>query len=535
MSTTSAPTATRTAPTDLTGQDSIVRNVLASWAGHAIFIVAGFILPRVVDRSIGQSALGAWDFAWSIVGYFGLAQLGIGSSVNRYVAKHRAEHDTLGLNVTVSSVMAVQLVAGLVVLAATVAARLWMSSLLRGDSQDLIREVQFVVVCLGTGLAVQMAMDSFNGVLTGCHRWDLHNAVTAGFYAATVITMLIGLGMGGGLRLMAAAHLAGTLATEGTRFVLARRVCPELRIRLGFVQLARVKMMLTFGGKIVVASLARRLVYQTAAVLIASYGGVAMLALYSRPLVLVQHLGVFVQKLAFVLTPTASSMDAAGRRDHVNDLFQAATRYSAAIALPPVIMLGILGGPVLRLWMGTNYDQPLLLAVLAVGHLLAIAHSPSFNLLAALDRHGRAALLSLAGGVVTVGVVWVSVAVLGWGLIGVAALVSLSASVVDGLLIPVSACRAVGAGVARHYVLTWRRAVACAVPFTLCLCAARLLFDPLTALLTGGMVGGLVLAVTYWFWIIPARLRSVVEVWVDRAFRQAPVAVGTGAGPQGGA
>ena len=73
----------RAASSDPSGQDRMAWNVMASWAGHAVFIVAGFIMPRFIDRTIGQEALGIWDFAWSVVSYFGLAEIGVGASVGR--------------------------------------------------------------------------------------------------------------------------------------------------------------------------------------------------------------------------------------------------------------------------------------------------------------------------------------------------------------------------------------------------------------------------------------------------------------------
>ena len=88
---------------DLTGRDRLVSNVLFSWSAHFVFIAAGFIMPRMIDRRLGQELLGVWDFAWSLVSYFGLVQMGLTSSVNRYVARYRAVGDISGVNQVVSS------------------------------------------------------------------------------------------------------------------------------------------------------------------------------------------------------------------------------------------------------------------------------------------------------------------------------------------------------------------------------------------------------------------------------------------------
>jgi len=71
---------------DLTGRHRLVSNVIFNWGGHFVFIIAGFIMPRMIDRRLGQEILGIWDFAWSLVSYFQIVGMGIGSSVNRFVA-----------------------------------------------------------------------------------------------------------------------------------------------------------------------------------------------------------------------------------------------------------------------------------------------------------------------------------------------------------------------------------------------------------------------------------------------------------------
>ena len=89
---------------DVSGRSRLAMNVVASWLAQFVCIAGGFVLPRVVNDKIGQVALGVWDFAWSLTGLFALLQGGIVSSVNRFVAKHRALNDIEGISSAVSSV-----------------------------------------------------------------------------------------------------------------------------------------------------------------------------------------------------------------------------------------------------------------------------------------------------------------------------------------------------------------------------------------------------------------------------------------------
>lgn len=101
---------------DLTGQQRMVGNIIASWAGHFVFIVAGFVMPRLVNDMLGRELLGVWDFAWSLVAYFSLVEAGVASSVNRYVARYRVEDDSDSINRTVSSALFIVGLAGLLVI-----------------------------------------------------------------------------------------------------------------------------------------------------------------------------------------------------------------------------------------------------------------------------------------------------------------------------------------------------------------------------------------------------------------------------------
>ena len=140
------------APKDLTGQDRITWNIFVSWAGQIVFIAFGFILPRLISDSLGQVSLGIWDFAWSIVSYMSLAMLGVGSSVNRYVASYRAAGNSVKLNAIMSSVLVIQLIIATVVVFATygvhTAIPIWFSDRLGNQVSD----AQYVSVLLGIGV-----------------------------------------------------------------------------------------------------------------------------------------------------------------------------------------------------------------------------------------------------------------------------------------------------------------------------------------------------------------------------------------------
>ncbi len=495
---------------DLSGRSRMAWNVMASWLGHSVFVVAGFFLPRIIDRHLGQTGLGIWDFGWSLVSYLGIAQVGVGSSVNRFVAKRRAERDTDGLNRTVSSVMFLQ---GLIALAVVVltAGGTWMvPTLLSAQLGGFVAEARMVVFLLGLGVTAQMALNPYVGVITGCHRWDLHNAISGSMYGVTAIGMAATVMLGGGLPALAAVNLTGTLLSEIIRAVAAHRVCPELRIRWSSVSLAEARTLLSFGGKTVVGVLSGLLLYQTNALQIVGHLGAASLALYSRPMSLVRHVRTFANKFAMVLTPTASSLHAAGRTDDLRALLAQSCRASASLGLPPILVLAIMGDPILRLWMGAHYAAGALVAVLALGHLGDIAKQPVWNILVGTNMHGRAAGLSLVSSTIAVATCAVALGPLHGGLATAALALTLPMTVVESFGTTFYACRRLGISFGPFLLHVWRRPLLAVLPFAACLAGARLALpnDPLLSLAAGLLVGGPLLAGTYWKWLIPASLKA---------------------------
>ena len=505
---------------DLTGRDRIASNVLYSWAGHLVFIAAGFVMPRMIDHHVGQFSLGIWDFCWSFVHYLTLASLGVGSSVNRYVAKYRAAGDTEGLRKTLSSVFCIQLAIAGFIFAAT-AVLTWAMPLFFGDRLgEEVTVARWVVGLLGVSLGVEMAFDSFRGIMTGSHRWDLHNGINATSRAVEVAVMIGALSLGGGLRSLGIAHLAIVFTTELVRMGLAFRVCPELTLRFRYAEWPQAKKMLLFGCKVVVASIPALVLVQSTNVLVVTFIGPAALAVFSRPISLVRHVKTFVNKFSYVLTPTAGSLQGCGKGDEIRQFLVDTTRFGVALTLPMILFLSIYGDLILRAWMGPDYESGVVLIVFAAGYLLPISQHSTMRILIGMNLHGRVASVALATAAVSFLVGAGVVHLLGWTLLNAAFLVAIPITLSEGVVVPVYACRKVGVPLLRFVRETLVVPVLCGIAFTVPLVSSRILFPdaPLTAFLTGGCTGGFVLGALYWLTILPDRLREKITTKVKRRF-----------------
>jgi O-antigen/teichoic acid export membrane protein len=515
----STPLSTSHTP-DLSGRDRILRNVLSSWGGHLFFVASGFLMPRILDQHVGQSGLGVWDFAWSLVGYFDLAQIGIGSSVNRYVAKYRATGDVEGLRRTISTVTTVQAAAALLIAIVTCALVWTMPATFGSRLGDELDAARWVVGLLGAALAFQMAFDGFRGVLAGCHRWDLHNGLTAGFHALTVLGMLAVLLAGKGLRSVALVSAVGMMTSEVVRAIVAYRVCPEMRIRLSYASWAHARELIAFGGKTLADSLSRLLLFQANNLVVASTLGPAALAVYARPAALVRHGEALINKFAFVLTPAASSLQSSGQDRDLRELLLQSSRFAAYLTVPMVLTLVVMGDLILLLWMGPQYEPGPVLALLAIGYFLPLTQRPAMQVLMGLNLHGWVAMTSLAMSSVGLALSYVLVNRLNLGLTGAAIAVAIPLTLSRGVFTAVHACRHLQISLGEYARRTSLGPAACGVPFTLALILGRSLGrGPVADLLIGLAFGGAVLIPLYWRFGIPSSLRATIVRRLPRRLR----------------
>ena len=490
------------------GGHRLITSTLWNWAGQLVFVASGFILPRSIDHVVGQELLGIWDFSWSIVALFYLIEFGVSSSVNRFVAKHLAENDLSGLNRTMSSVFCIQLAVGLVILLVTISVVIALPSIWGTRLGPLVTDAQWVVFFLGLSMAVGFGFGSFAGVLTGYQQWGLYNLITSAAMLISLAGMLTVLFLTGSIRLVGAMYALGGVVQQMGHAIAAHQICPSLRVRPWHADQSTMAQMLGFGGKTFMNGLSRSLMYQASGMMMATFLGPAVLALYNRPLALVLVIRTFTTKFAHTLTPAASAMQASGDQHRVQEFAKQMAGVGAALALPPVVFLSILGGPVLLLWMGPDYRDDLLPAILALGHLWAFANLPVQTILTGLNAHGRTAMASVISSALCAAVCWLAVAMLGGGVYAVAICVAVTLTLTDGAYVTAYTCRQLHLPLGSFLLKVWLRPVLCALPFALWLVAARSFFPPLQALIWGGVGGAIILGALYWRWILSASVRS---------------------------
>ena len=494
---------------DRTGRSRLVSNVLFTWGGQMVFFVSGFIMPRMIDHKLGQEVLGVWDFSWSLIAYFRFVDMGVTASVNRYVARHWGRREIEGINQVVSSATFALVLAALVILIGTIVAVFTLPYWYGTRSLDYISVTQKSVFCLGCMFAAQTALGAFNGVLTGCHRWELQTMRNSLWQFITVIGMLIALWLGFGLVALAAITAVCQILGQLTMVTLAYRACPGLSLKRSFISKGTIKELYIYSGKTLLPTISEMLLNQTATVLVTGSIGLSALAVFTRPRALLRQLDSLERKMAMILTPTTSSLESCGDLKEIENLLVKSTRYSIYLVLPTVMILVIFGGEVMRLWMGPAYANWMLPAVFAIGFLGTGIQTPILYMLEGLNAHGRAGLGQFIGSALSAGAVFIALKGFHCGLTVAAVAVTVPLLVVNVLYLPLLLCRRLGQSLGTFYRRVAVDPLLHALPFCVCLVIGRLLFNTHPAAAIGVCAaGGVTLAIFYWRRVLPHSLKN---------------------------
>ena len=496
---------------DRTGRSRLVSNVLFTWAGQMVFFVSGFIMPRLIDRKLGHDVLGVWDYSWSLVTYFRFVDMGVIASVNRYVGRHWGQDDIEGINRVVSSATFALSIAAAIIFLGTVGAALSLPYWSGIHVDQYIVTTQWSVFWLGLMLAGGTALGGFSGVLTGCHRWELQTMRNSTWQFLTVSAMIVALFMGAGLATLAAITAIGQILAHLTLVALAYHACPGLKLKRSYIHKSTIKELYIYSGKTLLPTASEMLLNQTTSVLITSSLGLYPLAVFTRPRSLMRQIDSLERKMAMILIPTTSSLEGCGDVKEIENLLIKSVRYSIYLVLPLVLVLVVFGGEVMRLWMGPDFANWILPAVLAIGFLGTCIQTPILSMLEGLNAHGRAGVGQFIGSALSAAAVLVALRYFHSGLETAAVAVTVPLMVVNILYLPMLLCRRLGHGLGSFYRKVAVGPLIHVLPFAVCLAIGRWLFDayPIPALAICA-IGCLSLAIFYWHSVLPPSLKSAV-------------------------
>src|SRR5215469_1683186 len=380
----------------------IFKNVSASWLSLGVNILVGIFLSPFILHRLGNLAYGAWVLVFSVTGYYGLFDLGIRSSIIRYVSAYAAKEDMEALDRLINTGLAAYGAIGALTMLFTLAVSLNVKFLFR-IPPDFVITARWLFLMVGTAVALGFPAGIFSGILEGLSRFyitNLTNLVSTLFRAVLIV---IALTRGRGLLTVAVITVALPLVEAAIRAVIALRLLP-LRFGWKYVDRNTIREIARYSGVSLVIMVAYQLRFKTDEIVISTFLSVSAVTFFSIASRLVEYTGYVVTDLAQVFLPMSGQCDAKGEWDQLRRIFILGNRACALLVFPIAATLIILGKSVITAWVGAKYVKvcyPVMLTLL-IPSTIFLAQSASPRILFGMARHRVLAWITSMEGIANV-------------------------------------------------------------------------------------------------------------------------------------
>jgi O-antigen/teichoic acid export membrane protein len=377
----------------------ILKNVGSSWSALGINVIVGVFLSPFILHRLGDAAFGIWVLIFSITGYYGLFDLGIRSSIVRYVSKYTATGDREKLAQFVNTALFSYTGIGAVSMVLTA---LLSSSVERFFKipAGMHAQTRLLLLMVGASVSLGFPLGVFGGMLEGLQRFYILNWTSIGATLARAALIVYFLNRGYGLLTVALITIALPILSSILRGIIVFRLCP-MPLGLKHVDRASFRQMANYGGTTFLLMIAGRLRFRTDELVLGTMMSTVAVTWFNIGARIVDYAQETVSSLAQIFVPMSSQSEATGNLDRVRKIYIAGNRACAFLIFPITAILIVLGKHIIRIWVGARYvphSYPVLV-IMIVPFALMLSQAATGRILFGLGKHQTLAAITVIEGV----------------------------------------------------------------------------------------------------------------------------------------
>ncbi len=380
----------------------IIKNVSSNGIALGTNVLVGIFLSPFILHRLGDAAFGIWVLIFSITGYYGLFDLGIRSSVVRYVSKATATGDMEYASRIISTSLFSYTCIGAFVLLITVLVSVNIDTVFRIPA-EFHATTRWLLLMVGSAVSLGFPLGISGGALEGLQRFDVMSLTSVATTLLRALLIVIVLLHGYGLLTVAFITVVLPIISAIIRALIAKRLLP-VRLGLTYVDRKTFREIANYGGITFITIVSARLRFKSDEIVIGALLSSVAITYFNIGARIVDYAGEVVDSLAQVLVPMSSHSDATGDVNRLRKILVAGNRFCAFIIFPICAVLVILGKSVIEVWVGKKYvaqSYPVLLLMLLPSTLM-LAQAASGRVLFGMGKHRTWAIVTLMEGLANI-------------------------------------------------------------------------------------------------------------------------------------
>jgi len=440
----------------LTTKRLAIRGVIFNWFTFVCQIAIVFVTTPILVRELDMDGYGIWTIVMSFTAWYVLADFGLRGATVKFISQYEAEEDYDSINHVIVTTIGTYLVFSCVLMCvASVIA--WRFPHFFDTAQQDPTTIRWVVMLSAAAVAINLLGQIFDAVLVAHKRFDLSNLgnlSTQVLQAALMVTALLS---GEGLFAMAIIVVFVACVNQLYRYIMARRILPQISLNPKNFDKPMLKQLVHFGGLSAISVMARQGSMPLSNLLVGKILGVTLVPFFSIAGQLAEYGARLATGVAGPLMPVASQLNTLGREKILRRAFTLGTKTLLAMGCIMGIVLVSVGTPLLEHWMPSDLKQSgglgnaasfalqsyPILCVLVPAYILRMIGMGSRSILMGTHRVKYLGMVGIIDITISMSVgitlllIWRRPVGMAWGLL-------IGQIVTGGCLMPVAAARAVG-------------------------------------------------------------------------------------------
>lgn len=334
-------------------QTKLRRNAVFAVLGRGWSIVLGLVSTPYIISQVGINAYGVWVLLESIIAYFSLSEMGVGSSFNKYIAEYHVKADDEKMSAVISAGFFFYL--SLAFLLFSLSWAIKTPLLDRFDFSAVTPgEVDVVYAALVAVLCLRMLSSPFRSVIAGMLRYDIINTAFSLTQTLSLCGILLALHLGYGIPGLAVNAFCYALLDLSVAVVIAFRLESNLRLRANRQTVEMFRRLFRYGLSIQVVAVGEVINEQIDKILLGIFRNVALVGMYEIGAKIANMANSLVAIVLNILVPTTSQLQAAGRSDEIRRLYLRGTGLVALLIIPVTTIVAMHAEQMVSLWLGKN-------------------------------------------------------------------------------------------------------------------------------------------------------------------------------------
>lgn len=339
----------------MTTKPKIFKNITFLTISRLVSVLFNFFLFPFFVHHLGTSLFGIYLLIVSFTSYFSLLDLGVGTSLLRFIAQHQTRRDTEELNRLINTIFFFYAGIGFITALGFVLLG-WFLPLFKIDPQ-YIHTGQILAYILAASSLISWPFGIFNNVLGGAQRYDLSGSISILVGILTTFLNIIIILSGYGIIALALTTVFCNLVGNLLSFLLVKKIIPSFSLKTTYFRAGKLRNVINFSIILFLCQISSLFIFEIDKVILGIFVSTAAITLYEASAKIQQFIRMLENLIGTPFIPAASELESTKQYTKLKDIILTGSKFVQAIILPVTTIFILLAKPFLTYWLGLEFGN----------------------------------------------------------------------------------------------------------------------------------------------------------------------------------